>query len=190
MSPRSREANEALHDARRKTILDTALLVFAEKGFEGTRIQEIALRCSMSYGLVYHYFPTKEAVFAALVNVALAAATSMTQFLPNNASPQEIGAFVGIAVSDPSPLYFALIVEALTKQSVPHELAESARQAVRGIRNALASVVGGKNAGKAGLAGEGMLALLLGASIMKVCGISNGNFASGQAAALASASRE
>ena len=52
MSPRTQEANDALHGERRKAILNAALDSFVEEGFEGTRMQEIADRCGMSYGLV------------------------------------------------------------------------------------------------------------------------------------------
>lgn len=189
MSPRSKEANEALHDERSKTILETALHVFVEKGFEGTRIQEIARRSGMSYGLVYHYFPTKEAVFTALVEQALDAAKSLTQFMRPDMSPRELSSIIGFALADPSPLYFALIVEALTKQSVPAELAEKARKSVLGIKDTFASIGGVENTGKVGSRGDGILALLLGASIMKTCGISDGAFASSETAILASASR-
>ena len=190
MSPRTQEANDALHGERRKTILDTALGAFVEKGFDGTRMQEIADRCALSYGLVYHYFPTKEAVFTTLVDMALAAARSLIQSLPHGSPPQAFGAFVGFAVSDPSPMYFAIIVEALTKQGVPPELAARARKTVLGFKDAFAAAGNEDLPGYADAKAESILAILLGVSIMKICRLSDGLFATHAATVLAASGRE
>ena len=53
--------------ARPQEILEAALAVFAEKGFAATRMDEIAARARVSKGTIYLYFPSKEAVFKALV---------------------------------------------------------------------------------------------------------------------------
>jgi AcrR family transcriptional regulator len=190
MSPRTQEANDAIHEERRKTILDTALGVFVKKGYDGTRMQEIADRCALSYGLVYHYFPTKETVFTTLVDMALAAAKSLIQSLPHGSPPQAFGALVGFAVSDPSPLYFALIVEALTKQNVPPELTTRARKTVIGIKDAFAAAGNEDAAGHSDARAESILAILLGASIMKICSLSDGTFASPAAVILAASGGE
>lgn len=50
-------------DDRRKQILQTAMDVFAEKGFRNTDVQEIADRCSIGKGTVYRYFESKENLF-------------------------------------------------------------------------------------------------------------------------------
>lgn len=48
-------------------ICRAALEVFAEKGFAGARIDDIAARAGLSKGAVYLYFPTKEDIFRAVV---------------------------------------------------------------------------------------------------------------------------
>lgn len=53
-------------------ICRAALQVFAEKGFAGARIEEIAKRAGLSKGAVYLYFPTKEDIFRAVVREAVA----------------------------------------------------------------------------------------------------------------------
>jgi AcrR family transcriptional regulator len=190
MSPRTAEANEALHEERRRAILDAALGAFAERGIEGTRMQEIAERCGLSYGLVYHYFPTKEAVFTALVDLALAAAGSLIRTLPPSSPPEAFGAFVGYALRDPSPRYFALITEALSRKGVPPALAARTRETVNGFIAAIASAGTGADPAEAGARAEGILALLLGSSIMGLCGVSDGSFAPRAAAMLAVSSKE
>jgi AcrR family transcriptional regulator len=53
--------------ARPTEILDAALTVFAEKGYAGTRMDEIARRAGVTKGTIYLYFESKEAVFKSLV---------------------------------------------------------------------------------------------------------------------------
>jgi AcrR family transcriptional regulator len=48
-------------------IIAAALAVFAEKGFAGARMEEIARRAGLSKGTLYLYFETKEDMFRAVV---------------------------------------------------------------------------------------------------------------------------
>jgi AcrR family transcriptional regulator len=187
MSPRSAESNKAIREERRAAIMDTALIVFAERGFEGTRIQDIADRCGLSYGLVYRYFPSKEQIFTAMVEMALEAAGRLAESLPKGTGPEALAAFVGIASAYPSPLYFALVAQALSDKSVPEELAAQARERVAGIAAAIAKALALKDAKEAKIRAEGIIALLLGSSIMQACGLSDGSFAASVAGMLAKA---
>jgi TetR/AcrR family transcriptional regulator, fatty acid metabolism regulator protein len=47
---------------RRRQILDAAIRVFARQGFYACRVSDIAREAGVAYGLVYHYFDTKEQV--------------------------------------------------------------------------------------------------------------------------------
>lgn len=47
-------------------ILDAALACFAEHGYDGTRIKQIAQRAGVSEGALYRHYPSKEAVARAL----------------------------------------------------------------------------------------------------------------------------
>lgn len=55
---------------RRQQILDAAVRVFAERGYEATRVGDIASEAGVAYGLVYHYFASKEAVLEAVFREA------------------------------------------------------------------------------------------------------------------------
>lgn len=48
-------------------ILDGVRQAFAEKGFDGASMQDLARACGMSVGNFYRYFPSKAAIVAALV---------------------------------------------------------------------------------------------------------------------------
>jgi AcrR family transcriptional regulator len=47
---------------KRQNILDAAVRVFARQGFHSTRVSDIADEAGVAYGLVYHYFNSKEEV--------------------------------------------------------------------------------------------------------------------------------
>jgi AcrR family transcriptional regulator len=53
-------------------ITAAALQVFAEKGFAGAKIEDIAARAGLSKGAVYLYFPTKDDIFRAVVRDTVA----------------------------------------------------------------------------------------------------------------------
>jgi AcrR family transcriptional regulator len=53
-------------------ILEGVRLAFAEKGFDGASMQDLARACGMSVGNFYRYFPSKAAIVAALVTRDLA----------------------------------------------------------------------------------------------------------------------
>lgn len=48
---------------RKQEILDTAMRLFYEKGYEKTSIADIAKAIGVAQGLCYRYFPSKEALF-------------------------------------------------------------------------------------------------------------------------------
>src|SRR4051794_1452893 len=51
---------------RRRQILDAAVRVFARQGFHGCRVSDIADEAGVAYGLVYHYFRSKEEILDTL----------------------------------------------------------------------------------------------------------------------------
>ena len=51
---------------KRRTILDAAVRVFARQGFHTCRVSDIADEAGVAYGLVYHYFSSKEQILDTL----------------------------------------------------------------------------------------------------------------------------
>jgi TetR/AcrR family transcriptional regulator, fatty acid metabolism regulator protein len=49
-------------EEKRRQILDAAVRAFARKGYHACRVGEIAEEAGVAYGLVYHYFGSKEEV--------------------------------------------------------------------------------------------------------------------------------
>ena len=63
MSPRRRHPSP---DDPRSQLLDAALRAFADHGYEGASVRDIAARAQVAPGLLYHYFPSKQALLLAL----------------------------------------------------------------------------------------------------------------------------
>jgi AcrR family transcriptional regulator len=53
---------------RRRQLLDVARALFAEKGFDGASIEEIAHRAGVSKPVVYEHFGGKEGIYAVVVD--------------------------------------------------------------------------------------------------------------------------
>jgi TetR/AcrR family fatty acid metabolism transcriptional regulator len=51
---------------KRRLILDAAITVFARKGFHHCRVSDVADEAGVAYGLVYHYFNSKEEILNTL----------------------------------------------------------------------------------------------------------------------------
>ena len=51
---------------KRRMILDAAVRVFARQGFHSCRVSDVADEAGVAYGLVYHYFSSKEEILNTL----------------------------------------------------------------------------------------------------------------------------
>src|SRR5262245_37723723 len=78
LSPRSAEVNQELREQSQRRILDAALTSFAERGYEGATISQIAERAGVARGLVSYYFPAKEQLLQALLGQALDGILALT----------------------------------------------------------------------------------------------------------------
>lgn len=94
-----RARTQEAKDRRRQALLAAALDEFFERGFTAARMDDIAARAGVSKGAIYLYFPSKDALFTALVDVyalpnveRIEAAASAA---PN--ATAAIGAFISLA---------------------------------------------------------------------------------------------
>ena len=66
------EERERDPEATRRNILEIATEEFAEKGFSGARVDDIAARTNTSKRMIYYYFGDKEGLFVAVIEQAYA----------------------------------------------------------------------------------------------------------------------
>jgi AcrR family transcriptional regulator len=71
MSPRSEELNETLRAEARAKIMEAALTLFGEHGYDQTSVRMIARAAGISQGLMYNYFAGKEQLLAELFRVSM-----------------------------------------------------------------------------------------------------------------------
>src|SRR5829696_5226062 len=64
LRPTARQMQAA---ARQEQILRTALKLFAAQGFDATSTKQIAKEAGIAEGLIFHYFPTKASLLAAIL---------------------------------------------------------------------------------------------------------------------------
>ena len=72
---------------RYRTILRAAIEVFAEKGYHGCRISDVARQAGVAYGLVYHYFHDKEALLEAVFDVGWGGFLSRVREVAESSEP-------------------------------------------------------------------------------------------------------
>lgn len=71
--PRTSKQYEEIRQITRDKIIESALVLFAQKGFHGTSISDIAQNAGISKGLAYNYFDSKqhllEAIFSDMIKM-------------------------------------------------------------------------------------------------------------------------
>jgi AcrR family transcriptional regulator len=71
VTPDTVSARKRRKEARPSELLEAALSLFVERGFAGTRSEEVAQRAGVSKGTLYLYFPSKEDLFKAVIRTHL-----------------------------------------------------------------------------------------------------------------------
>ena len=101
---------------KRRVILDAAVRVFARQGFHTCRVSDIADEAGVAYGLVYHYFQSKDEVLDTLFlerwNVMLEAiAETDAQAIPARDKLHAIASFIIESYRHDPDLMKVIIVE-------------------------------------------------------------------------------
>jgi AcrR family transcriptional regulator len=143
MMPGMRTLDPERHRERRMAIVGAALELFAGRGLDRTTTAEIARAAGISSGALFHYFPSKRAVFLALFEAdrdewdgAFAAA---------RADPDPWAALMGVvdrmAAEAGHPLMAGLVVEVLAQAHRDPEVAELVAQGDRRMLHGVAAIV-------------------------------------------------
>ncbi|MGV0816340.1 TetR/AcrR family transcriptional regulator [Martelella sp. AMO21009] len=69
--PRSGPGRPSSMEDPYRVICDAAAALFAEKGFDNTSLQDVATAVGVTKAGLYHYFPTKQALFEAILKDTL-----------------------------------------------------------------------------------------------------------------------
>jgi AcrR family transcriptional regulator len=86
---------------RREQLLEVSRGLFAEKGFEGTSVEEIAARAEVSKPVVYEHFGGKEGIYAVVVDREVQAlTTALTGALAAGGHPKVMVERTALALLD------------------------------------------------------------------------------------------
>jgi len=75
---------------KKEFILTTALGLFAQKGFDGTSIRDIACKANVNVAMISYYFGSKEKMFQCIVEHKASQLKEVFQELINNPKLSEI----------------------------------------------------------------------------------------------------
>ncbi|MCP4129717.1 MAG: TetR/AcrR family transcriptional regulator [bacterium] len=89
MSPKSSEQFEQQRLAAKEKILNSALELFADKGFHATKMADIAKKAGVATGLSYHYFKNKDDILKEIIEKS----REMHQHLPDLQNPDFLDRF-------------------------------------------------------------------------------------------------
>jgi len=85
-------------EARPAEILAAALEVFAERGFQAARLEEVARRAGVSKGALYLYFETKADLFRAVVTEAISPNIERVKAMASAEVPFETAVRMGLGL--------------------------------------------------------------------------------------------
>lgn len=130
------KARPTRNDSQRQAILDAASLLFIEKGFAGTNINDIADAVGVTRTALYYYFASKELILIALTDEVTEKASQLAQTVSRRgdlpaaeALRQLIEQHAGLILSH--PLQFRVVERSESSLPEPHRsAAEAARRTV------------------------------------------------------------
>ena len=95
--PRTKEQNELIKQQREHQILLSALYLFSYKGYDAVTLDELSDAANCSHGLIYHYYPSKQHLYDALIEKIV---NPMIAKLVSNFDYKQKAKFVMIDIMD------------------------------------------------------------------------------------------
>ena len=101
--------NQTKQDLRKDQILDAALTVLIQNGYEGSRMDDVVTESQLSKGAIYWYYKSKKAMYLDLVNFWVIRYSATINHLVENdqAAPDQLKSlfnyFIDQYESDPDP---------------------------------------------------------------------------------------
>jgi len=120
--PTSRDVQR---EERRQQILDCSLDMFISRGYEATRIRDIAAALGISVGLFFNYFESKEAIYEELVKLGLSGPASVMALNTEDVDPLALFEQMAAAIFEALKTYsltgkmFLLMAQAMRTESTP-----------------------------------------------------------------------
>lgn len=167
-------------ESKKEKILDAALGLFATQGFGSTRIETIAKKAKLSYGLTYYYFSTKDILFHMVLQRSLDKSTAIYQ----SAVVREIPAYEKLKYFTETFLSYAntregasgllIMSQALTSDGIPQLTSIMVRDRMQQLSAILETMIKGAqeeghavNKSSSALASM-LLSLIIGSAFLRI----------------------
>jgi len=85
--PEVKSRRELYSEATRAALLEEATALFAQRGYVGTSLEDVASASQVTRGAVYHHFASKQALFEAVLDLQEARVTAEVLAAANTADP-------------------------------------------------------------------------------------------------------
>jgi AcrR family transcriptional regulator len=114
---------------KRRVILRAAITVFARAGYHSSRVADVAKEAGVAYGLVYHYFGSKEDLLETIFRSTWTRMLQAVEAVESEGAParEQLGAVAGIVLgaweADPD-LVRVLVREVARSPHLAHEVDE------------------------------------------------------------------
>src|SRR5262245_7942439 len=95
MPARARAYRRLASDERRRLLVERATALFGEHGYEELSMARIAREAGISKPLLYHYFPSKRALFEAALRSAAQELRAATEPDPQRPAEQQLADSLG-----------------------------------------------------------------------------------------------
>ena len=86
---KARDPEERISERNRRIIIKAGIEIFARKGFDGTRIAEIAEASGLPKANVYYYFSSKEEIYTAIIAHLIAGWDDALKYISPEREPAE-----------------------------------------------------------------------------------------------------
>jgi AcrR family transcriptional regulator len=116
---------EQQREERREQILACGLRMIVTRGYEATKIRDIADELGISIGLFFNYFESKETLYAELVKIGLEGPRSTLAMTNPGGSPLSLFEgmtefiFSALRTSSDTGLFFILMTQAFRLENIP-----------------------------------------------------------------------
>ncbi|MEU9870063.1 TetR/AcrR family transcriptional regulator [Actinomadura sp. NPDC048021] len=144
--PRTAEQNAALRAATLEVIQTAAVRVFARRGFAASTVRDIAREADVSIGSIYRHYATKDELYLALLDQAVAGLVALTAEISGEGRPVDLiraftARFLADVTADDGAAEFVVVVNHGVTTDTPPGTVERIVGAQRSMWHAFAECV-------------------------------------------------
>jgi TetR/AcrR family transcriptional regulator len=132
----------------RQKIFETSLQLFVQKGYGATSVRDIAAESGVSTGLLFHYFPSKQALLEAHVKLAATGIDDAIEILKSDRTPLQIFSSIAQMTMEGMGIPMARLLYSLVNQPLPEDIIRENIKGEETIGLSVATIVKGQQMGE------------------------------------------